>query len=68
MKILKIVLILIGIALIVFGLYNAFIPQEIVSVGSVGANTKEGFSNQTLGMIGIGIFAFFAGMLIKNRG
>ena len=60
MKILKIVLMLVGIALIVFGLYNAFVPQEV--------NAKEGFSNQTFGMIGIGVFALLAGVLIKNRG
>lgn len=67
MKILKIVLMLVGIALIVFGLYNAFVPQEVLSVGPVEANATEESSNQTFGMIGIGVFALLAGVLIKNR-
>lgn len=68
MKILKIVLMIVGVVLVVFGLYNAFVPQEVVSIGPLEVNAKEGLSNQTLGMIGIGVFALIAGMLIKNKG
>ena len=67
MKILKIVLMLVGVALVVFGLYNAFVPQTVVELGPLKVDNKEGLSNQTLGMIGIGVLALIAGALIKNR-
>lgn len=67
MKILKIVLILVGVILITFGLYNAFVPQTVVDIGPLEVNAKEGLNNQTLGMIGIGVLALLAGVLIKDR-
>lgn len=67
MKILKLVLMIVGVILVIMGLYNAFVPQEIISVGPLEVNAKEGLSNQTLGMIGIGVFALIAGVLIKQR-
>lgn len=67
MKILKIVLLLVGVVLIIFGLYNAFVPQQVLDIGPLEVNAKEGLSNQTLGMIGIGVLALIAGALIKNR-
>ncbi len=67
MKILKIVLLIVGVVLIIFGLYNAFVPQEVLDVGPLEVNVKEGLTNQTLGMIGIGILALIAGALLKNR-
>lgn len=67
MKILKIVLLLAGIGFVVFGLYDAFTPNEIVRVGSHEISDTRGFSDQTFGMIGIGILALIAGFLIKNK-
>lgn len=67
MKILKIVLLIVGVVLIIFGLYNAIVPQEVLDVGPLEVNAKEGFTNQTLGMIGIGVLALVAGVLLKNR-
>jgi hypothetical protein len=67
MKILKIVLLIVGVILIVFGLYTAFVPQEVLDIGPLEVNAKEGLSNQTLGMIGIGVLALIAGALLKNR-
>lgn len=67
MKILKIVLLIVGIMLLVFGLYNAFVPQEVLAIGPLEVNAKEGLTNQTLGMIGIGVLALIAGALLKNR-
>ena len=67
MKILKIVLLIVGVFLIIFGLYNAFVPQEVLNIGPLEVNAKEGLSNQTLGMIGIGVLALIAGALLKNR-
>lgn len=67
MKILKIVLLIVGVVLIVFGLYNAFVPQTVLNLGPLEVNAKEGMTNQTLGMIGIGVLALIAGALLKNR-
>lgn len=67
MKVLKIVLLIVGIVLIVFGLYSAFVPQQVLDIGPLEVNAKEGLTNQTLGMIGIGVLALIAGALLKNR-
>ncbi len=67
MKILKIVLLIVGVILIVFGLYNAFVPQQVLDIGPLEVNAKEGLTNQTLGMIGIGVLALIAGAMLKNR-
>ncbi|MGB3343391.1 MAG: hypothetical protein WBA61_05735 [Aequorivita sp.] len=67
MKILKIVLMLVGVVLVLFGLYNAFVPQTVVDIGPLEVNSKEGLTNQTLGMIGIGVLALIAGVMIKER-
>ena len=67
MKILKTVLLIVGVVLIIFGLYNAFVPQSVVNIGPLEVNAKEGLSNQTLGMIGIGVLALLGGALLKNR-
>ncbi len=67
MKILKIVLLIVGVVLIIFGLYNAFVPQQVLDIGPLEVNAKEGLTNQSLGMIGIGVLALIAGALLKNR-
>ena len=67
MKILKVVLLIVGVILIVFGLYTAFVPQQVLDIGPLEVNAKEGLTNQTLGMIGIGVLALIAGALLKNR-
>lgn len=67
MKILKLVLVIVGITLIVFGLYNAFVPQEVLSIGSLEVSSKEGLTNQSLGMIGLGVLALLAAIFAKNR-
>ena len=68
MKILKLVLVIVGVVLIGFGLYSAFVPQQIVDIGPLEVNAKEGMTNQTLGMIGFGVVALIAGAFLKNRG
>lgn len=67
MKILKIALLIVGVVLIVLGLYQAFFPETIVNLGPLEVSKKEGLSNQTLGMIGIGVLALLGGAFIKNR-
>ncbi|MGJ8666774.1 MAG: hypothetical protein ACSHW7_10435 [Patiriisocius sp.] len=67
MKVLKTVLMIVGVVLIVLGLYNAFVPQEVLDIGPLEVSAKEGLSNQTLGMIGLGVVALVAGAFLKNR-
>jgi len=67
MKILRIVLVIVGIVLIGFGLYNAFVPQEVLDIGPLEVDAKEGLSNQTLAMIGLGVLALIAGAFLKKR-
>ena len=67
MKILKLVLVVVGITLIAFGLYNAFVPQEVLSLGPLEISSNEGLDNQTLGMIGLGVLALLAAIFAKNR-
>jgi hypothetical protein len=67
MKILKTALLVVGIVLIAFGLYNAFVPQEVLDIGPLEVSAKEGLSNQTLGMIGLGVLALLAAVFTKNR-
>ncbi|GHC49572.1 hypothetical protein [Ulvibacter litoralis] len=67
MRILKIVLVLVGIVLIAFGLYTAFVPQTVLEIGPLEVNAKEGLKNQTLGMIGLGVMSLLAAVFAKNR-
>ncbi len=67
MKVLKVVLMIVGVALLIFGLYNAFVPQTVLDIGPIEVNAKEGLTDQTIGMIGIGILAIIGGAMIKNR-
>ncbi|MBT8256117.1 MAG: hypothetical protein KJO23_06210 [Bacteroidia bacterium] len=68
MKILTYLLVIVGIALIGFGLYNAFVPQEVVDIGPLEVDAKEGLSNQTLAMLGLGVVALIAGAMLRKRG
>lgn len=67
MKILKVALLIVGVALVIMGLYQAFFPETVVSVGPLEVNKTEGLNSQTLGMIGIGVLALLGGAFIKKR-
>ncbi len=67
MKVLRLVLVIVGIVLIAFGLYNAFVPQEVLDVGPLEVSAKEGLSSQTIAMIAIGVIALLAGAFMKPR-
>ena len=67
MRVLKVILLIVGILLVGLGLYNAFVPQEVLAIGPIEVSAKEGLNNQTLGIIGLGILALVAAAFIKNR-
>ena len=67
MKILKIVLLIAGVILIGMGLYQAFFPETVVSLGHLEVIKTEGLSSKTVGMIGIGVLALLGGSFIKQR-
>ncbi len=67
MKILKTVLVVVGVVLIGFGLYNAFVPKEVLDIGPLEVSAKEGLNNQSLAMIGLGVLALVAGAFMRKR-
>ncbi|QIE59193.1 hypothetical protein G5B37_06350 [Rasiella rasia] len=67
MKILKTVLVVVGLVLIGFGLYNAFMPKEVLDIGPLEVTANEGLSNQSLAMIGLGVLALIAGAFMQKR-
>lgn len=64
---LKNVLIIIGIILIAFGLYNAFVPQEILDVGPLEVSAKEGLSSESLMLIIIGVASIIGGAFLGRK-
>lgn len=67
MKILKIVLLIVGVVFIFLGIYQAFVPKEVLDIGRSGVTEKEGLNNQTLGMIGLGVVALVATSFLGKR-
>ena len=67
MRILKLVLLVVGVTLILVGLYNAITPRELLQIGPLKISAKEGLNNQIFGMIGIGVLAILAAVFAKNR-
>jgi hypothetical protein len=67
MKILKLIIVIAGAVLVGFGLYAAFVPQEVLDNGSIKVNVKKGLNDQTLGMIGLGVVALIAGAFLGRR-
>ena len=67
MKILTTILVLVGLALIGFGLYNAFVPREVLDIGPIEVSAKEGMSTSTIAMIALGVIALLAGVFMRKR-
>ncbi|WP_415375341.1 hypothetical protein [Patiriisocius sp. Uisw_017] len=67
MKILKIVLLIVGVVLIFLGIYQAFVPKEVLDIGRSEVTEKEGLNNQTLGMFGLGVVALVATAFLGKR-
>jgi uncharacterized membrane protein HdeD (DUF308 family) len=63
---LKIVLIVIGILLLVYGLYNLFTPEVSMQAGPIKVET-QGDNTQAYAMIGLGILSLIAGAAFQKR-
>ena len=68
MKNIALILVIVGIVLIGFGIYNAFVPQEVVDMGPLEVSAKEGMSTNTIIMIALGVVAILAGGYLKKKG
>lgn len=51
---------LVGIVLVGLGLYQALVPQQVLEVGPLEVNAKEGFSTESVIIIVLGIVALIA--------
>lgn len=67
MKVLKIILIIAGLALIAIALYNSFAPEPIFKLGSIEVDKKEGLTRDNIVMLAVGVVALLGGALIKER-
>ncbi|EDM43858.1 arginyl-tRNA synthetase [unidentified eubacterium SCB49] len=67
MKILKIILLIVGITLIGFGVYAAIVPDEVKDLNAIEATKNSGIANQIIGMIGLGVIALLAGAFLGRR-
>lgn len=63
---LKIVLIVIGILLLVYGLYNLFTPEVSMQAGPIKVEA-QGDNTQAYAMIGLGILSLIAGAAFQKR-
>lgn len=67
MKVLKIILIIAGLALIAVALYNSFAPEPIFKIGSLEVDKKEGLTGNNVWMLAIGVVALLAGAMVKEK-
>ena len=67
MKNIALLLVILGIILVGYGLYNAIVPQEVLNLGPLEVTAKEGMSTNMLLVIALGIVALFAGAYLKKK-
>ena len=65
MKILRLILIVTGLALLFGGLYSVFISEGPLTIGDTILVDETG--NQSFGMIGLGLIAILAGLFMRRR-
>ncbi|MAZ26425.1 MAG: hypothetical protein CL868_05010 [Cytophagaceae bacterium] len=56
----------IGVVLIGLGVYQAFVPQEVLSFGGLEVTAKEGITTETIIIIALGLLALFASFYRKK--
>lgn len=54
----RIITLITGLVLIALGLYQAFVPQEVVGIGEMSITAKEGFTGESIAFILAGVVAF----------
>ena len=65
MKILRLILIITGLALLIGGFYSVFISEGPLQIGNTTIVDESG--NQSFGMIGLGLIAIIAGFFMRRR-
>lgn len=65
MKILRLILILAGLALLLGGFYSVFISEGPLMIGDTIIVDETG--NQSFAIIGLGLIAILAGMFMRRR-
>jgi len=63
---LKIVLLIVGILLIIYGFYTLFTPEVSMEAGPLKIEA-QGDNTQSYAMIGLGILALIGGLAFKKR-
>ncbi len=63
----KKVLLILGLVLIGFGLYNAFVPKEVLDIGPLEVSAKEGLSSESLILIALGVVSVIAGIFLGRK-
>lgn len=66
MKALKIILIVIGIALIAYGLIQAFVPETVFKIGDLKVQDQDGLTTQSIVTMSIGVVLLIIGGIIKG--
>lgn len=67
MKVLRFILLIAGIGLLGLGAYSRFVLNGPLTFNGEPWFSAEGYENQAIGMIGIGILAILASLLAKPR-
>lgn len=67
MRALKIILLILGVGLIVFGLIQAFVPETVFKLGPLEVEDQEGLSTETILIIAAGVIALIIGGVIKKK-
>ena len=62
----RIITLVVGLVLIGLGLYQAFVPQEVLNLGPVEVNVKEGLTTESLVLIGLGVLAILV-VILKRK-
>jgi hypothetical protein len=65
-NVLRIVLLIVGVLLVVYGFYTLFTPEVVMQAGPLKVEA-QGDKTQSYAMIGLGILALVGGIAFKKR-
>ena len=65
-KTIKSILLIVGVALLGYGIYTLFVPETILSIGSLDVKAKDSNNNSYI-TIGLGLLALLIGLLGSRK-